>query len=238
MDTSKILDIVWEKNNGGYIGFYKPQKKVVFTPSLMKNLAISKMIDIKLISADFNDISATFTPSTWLLFDSISNVDFFGVYTNDEASYGNPSFCIRKSSWNKLEDINNFKNADDKKKYITGETQIISNIFFVDSVLLPEITQLIIEGNRIAHNGLFLQENIQNNLHCDEVKINISDGRFYLNLSYKPNLMNNSVLEDWIIKLRDCINNIPLDIGYLPDGTFRISYELSLFDRLNMFDRF
>ncbi|NJN10830.1 MAG: hypothetical protein HC815_23695 [Richelia sp. RM1_1_1] len=50
--------------------------------------------------------------------------------------------------------------------------------------------------------------------------------------------MTNSALEEWIIKLSNSIDSLPLDIGYLPDDKFTMSYELSLFDKISMFDRF
>ncbi|MBD2607976.1 hypothetical protein H6G81_26535 [Scytonema hofmannii FACHB-248] len=246
METPENLDLIWEKAVGGYVGIYKAQKKVIFTPTLMKNLAISKMMDVRLISADFKGSPVVFTPLFWLLLDSISNIEFFGVYSNNDEDFSDnsnnldisPPFCIRKALWSKSEDIYNFQNADDKKKYILGENQVISNVFFIDSTHVPEITQLISEVIKITKNGLILQENLQNKLVYDEIKINVSDGRFYLNFSYKPHLLTNSALEEWIIKLCNCIDSLPLDIGYLPDGKFRMSYELSLFDKVSMFDRF
>jgi hypothetical protein len=246
METHKNLDLIWEKSFGGSVGIYKAPKKVVFTPALMKNLAISKMIDIRLISADFKESPVVFTPLLWLLLDSVSNIEFFGVYANNDEDFSDnsnqldisPSFCVRKVLWSKHEDIYNFQNADDKKKYILGDNQVISNICFINSTHLPEITQLISKGIQIAENGLILQENLQTKLVYDEIKINVSDGRFYLNFSYKPRLLTNSALEEWIIKLRNCIDSLPLDIGYSPDDGFRISYELSFFDKISLFDRF
>ncbi|MBW4504986.1 MAG: hypothetical protein KME64_00470 [Scytonematopsis contorta HA4267-MV1] len=244
METPKNLDLIWEKTFGGYVGIYKTPSKVVFTPALMKKLAISKMIDVKLISADFKENPVIFSPLLWLLFDSNFNMEFVGVYANDEDvradsnSDVSPSFCIRKVSWSKAEDIGNFQKAGDKKEYVLGENQVVSNVLFIDPIHFPEITQLISEAIHIAQNGINLQENLQSKLVYDEIKINVSDGRFYLNFSYKPCLMTNSTLEEWIINLRNCIGNLPLNIGYLPDDKFRMSYELSLFDKVSMFDRF
>jgi hypothetical protein len=212
----------------------------------MRNLAISKMVDVKLISADFKENIFFFYPLVWLLLDSVSNIKFIGVYaTEDEDISDNsnrldisPSFCIRKAFWSKSEDVSNFQHADDKKKYILGENQILSNVYFINSTHLPEIEQIISEAINITKNGLFLEKNTQSKLAYDEIKINISDGRFYLNFSYKPHLLTNSALEEWIIKLCNSIDSLPLDIGYLPDDKFTMSYELSLFDKISMFDRF
>ncbi|MDJ0674654.1 MAG: hypothetical protein QNJ36_04510 [Calothrix sp. MO_167.B42] len=248
MEAPENLDLMWEKTFGGHVGIYKPRKKVRFTPTLMRNLAISKMVDVKLISAEFQENTFWFEPLVWLLFDSVSNIEFIGVYAtdtdNEDISDNSskldicPSFCIRKSSWSKSEDIYNLQHADDKKKYILGENQIYSNVFFIDSTHLPEIEKIISEAIHLTKNGLLLEENIQSRLACTEITINVSDGRFYLNFSYKPHLLTNSALEEWIIKLRNSIDNLPLDIGYLPDDKFTMSYELSLFDKISMFDKF
>ncbi|WP_414530343.1 hypothetical protein [Nodularia chucula] len=247
MEKPKNLDLIWEKNFGGAVGIYKAPKKFVFTPALMKNLAISKMTDVRLISADFNENTVFFTPLVWLLLDSGSSVEFFAVYatelSKDEGVSDSsselktlPNFCIKKAFWNKSEDIKNFQLADDKKKYILGETQTFSNIIFIDSTHCIEATQLISEAIQMTKYGLSLQEN-QNESVYDEIKINISDGRFYLNFAYHPGVVTNILLEEWILKWRNCIDKLPFDIGYLPDEKIRISYELSLFDKVTMFDK-
>lgn len=247
METPKNLDLIWEKNFGGAVGIYKPQKKIVFTPALMKKLAISKMIDVILISADFNEAPVVFTPLVWLLLDSGSSVDFFGVYATELSKNESdsdrsselenlPDFCIKKAFWSKSEDIKKFQLADDKKKYVLGETQTLSNMIFINSVHCPETMQLIEEAIQVAKHGLSLQEN-QNKSAYEEIKINVSDGRFYLNFSYHPSVVTNNILEEWILKWRNCIDKLPLDIGYSPDEKIRVSYELSLFDKVSMFDR-
>ncbi len=247
MEKPKNLDLIWEKNFGGAVGIYKVPKKVVFTPALMKSLAISKMTDVRLISADFNENTVFFTPLVWLLLDSSSSVEFFGVYateiSKDEGvSYSSseletlPDFCIKKAFWNKSEDIKRFQLADDKKKYVLGETQTLSNMIFIKSTHCVEATQLISQAIQMTKDGLSLQE-YQNESVYDEIKINVSDGRFYLNFAYHPAVVKNNILEEWIFKWRNCIDKLPLDIGYLPDEKIRISYELSLFDKVTMFDK-
>ncbi|MBW4650556.1 MAG: hypothetical protein KME06_17980 [Kastovskya adunca ATA6-11-RM4] len=246
MENPKNLDLIWEKTFGGAVGIYKPQKKIAFTPALMKKLAISKMTDVVLISADFDDAPVVFTPLVWLLLDSGASVEFFGVYatelsnnkvdSNSNELENLPAFCIKKAFWSKLEDIKNFQLADDKKKYILGATQTFSNIVFINFAHCPETTQLVEEVIQVAKHGLSLQEN-QNESVYEEIKINVSDGRFYLNFSYHPRVVTNNVLEQWIFKWRNCIDKLPLDMGYLPDEKVRISYELSLFDKVSMFDK-
>lgn len=247
MEQPKNLDLIWEKTFGGALGIYIAPKKVVFTPGLLKKMAISKMIDVTLISADFNENTVFFTPLIWLLLDYGISVEFFGVYATESSEdecvsdsgseLGNlPNFCIKKAFWSKLEDLKKFQMASDKKKYILGESQTISNIIFIESTHCLEATQLISEAIQVSKHGLSLQEN-QKESEYEEIKINISDGRFYLNFAYHPGVLTNSTLEEWILKWRNCIDKLPLDIGYLPDGKIRISYELSLFDKISMFDR-
>jgi hypothetical protein len=247
MEKPKSLDLIWEKNFGGAVGIYKTPKRFAFTPALMKNLAISKMTDVRLISADFNEDTVIFTPLVWLLLDSGSSLEFFGVYaselSNDEGVSDSsteleslPDYCIKKAFWSKSEDIEKFQLADDKKKYILGDTQTLSNIIFLKSTHCLEATQLISEAIQMTKHGLSLQEN-KNESTYDEIKINVSDGRFYLNFAYHPTVVTNNILEEWIFKWRNCIDNLPLDIGYSPDEKIRISYELSLFDKISMFDR-
>jgi hypothetical protein len=67
-----------------------------------------------------------------------------------------------------------------------------------------------------------------------EANLSISDDGFHYDFIYSPHLLKSSILEEWILKLRNSINNLPLDIGYLPDGNFRISYENSLFEQIQM----
>jgi hypothetical protein len=247
MEETQNLDLVWEKFFGGVSGIYKPSPRIIFTPALMKKLAFSKMTDITLISAYFNKNPLLFYPLIWLLLDTGSSMSFFGVYatdTSEDESVSDsrseldnlPDFCIKKTFWSKSEDITNFQRADDKKKYILGETQTRSNMIFINSTHCLETTQLISEAIQMTKYGLKLYEERSNSIY-DKIKINVSDGRFYLNLSYHPSVVKNIILEEWIIKWCNCIERLPLDLGCVPDEKIRISYELSLFDKISMFDR-
>lgn len=83
------------------------------------------------------------------------------------------------------------------------------------------------------------RESITDISNYDLIQINIPDGRFYLDFAYRPNLMTNNIIENWIIKWRKYIERLPLEIGYSPDEKFRISYNLSLFDQINfLIDKF
>lgn len=248
MTTIKNLDLTWEKIVGGAFGVYKVPKKIVFTPTLMKRLAIAKMTDVSLISADFHETPIIFAPRLCLLLDFFSRLEFFGVYdadvsTNEDASDSInelkdlPDFCIRKVWWNKAEDIENFQIADDKEQYILSDKQTLSNVIFIKSTQVPEIPQLISEAIRLARHGLELHEQPRTEPPYYEVNLNVSDGGYRFDFAYAPGLLENSILEEWIIKWRNCIDDLPLDIGYLPDEKFRISYELSLFDQISIFGR-
>jgi hypothetical protein len=243
MENTSNLDLLWEKTFGTSVGIYNAAKKIVFTPTLMKKLAISKMIDVTLISADFHEYPVVFTPLLWVMLDSFSNVEFFGVYLNDDEDTNNstelerlPSFCIRKAFWNRQEDIENFQLADDKKKYILGEKQTLSNVIFTGSKHYIEVKQLISEIIQSVKYGLNLQEFSRSESTNDEIKINISSGVFYLDFSYHPGVLKSDMLEEWIIRFRNCIESLPLNTGYFPDTNFRMSYRLSLFDQISNFN--
>jgi hypothetical protein len=183
----------------------------------------------------------------WLLLDHrASSLEFLGVYATefpnkeDANNIPNgednvPSFCIRKSLWNRSEDIANCQLADNKEEYIIGKKQTFSQVIFINSRQVPKLTELILEVVEITKNGLKLQENIYKQSPYNEIKIYISEGSFDLNFAYKPYLMTNSLLEEWIIKWRNCIDGLPINIGYSPDEQFRMSYELSLFDQIQLF---
>lgn len=151
MKIFDTFDIVWEKTSEGTVGFYKSLPKKLFNPTMMKNLAIAKMTNIKLISAYFKEQPVVFSPVLWVLFDSSDSLEFIGVYASecldnyeDISSDNNelyllPSVCIRKAFWNKSEDLKQFNSADNKKQYILGENQTISNIYFFNYEQIPLI---------------------------------------------------------------------------------------------------
>ena len=80
---SNSFDLIWEKSFGNKIGFYKPVPRKIFTPSMMKKLAVAKMTSIKLISANFKENPIIFEPLLWILLDCSDLLEFNGIYTSE-----------------------------------------------------------------------------------------------------------------------------------------------------------
>jgi len=243
MTKNQNLNLIWEKAYCGKGGIYKSSKKLVLTPTLLKRLAISKMTDVTLISADFQDNCVLFSPHVCLLLDFSSRLEFFGAYVADTSEEKNtndkidelPSLCIRKCFWSKSEDIEKIQLAEDKEEYILGEKQTLSNIIFLNSAKFPEVVQLMAEAIQLARHGIGFQEQHRSNAFYYEVNLDVTDNGFCCNFAYNPYRLTNSVLEAWIVKWHKCIGNLPHDIGYVPDDKFRMSYKLSLFDQVSKF---
>ena len=248
MKKPQRLDLVWEQSHNHKSAFCKDMEKPKLVggaiPMLMRTLALAKMTDVTLISGDFNESFQMFYPQLSLLFNHNSKVlEFFGVYTSDflfnyfsdypneeDESIDEPCFCIRRVTWDKLDDLKHFQLASNKIDYILSEKQTTSNVIFLNRQQCPELLNLIPEGIEIIKQGIKIEKNEQEGAEWVEKTINISTLDCDLTLNYPPHSKTNTSLEEWITKLCHTIKEIPSEISYLPDDEFRISYISSLFD--------
>lgn len=249
--SDKSLNLKWEKaaKNSNITAVLTSRKKRI-TPVILKKIAISKMTDVNLISAEFNQLPVSFCPIFSVLMDTSSSLTFFGVYAADFlevnlesenitidkehiAEYINsPLICVRKAVWNKDKDIENFRLADDKIQYVLGASQIDSDTLFLDLNQGESILKSIIQIAKLWINGLAFEKSTQNKTVYDRIKITISEGGFYLDFSYYPYIMTNHTWESWLDKWCKYFDKFPMSTGYVPDESFKISYQSSLLEQI------
>jgi hypothetical protein len=246
---NKSLNLTWEKNSEDRIGILIPTKKIV-TPVLLKKIAVSKMTNISLITGEFCHSSVSFAPLFWVLMDASSSVDFLGVYAADileldlesehiivdknEKHKNTPLICIRKAAWNKEKDLEYFKLADDKTKYILSELQIKCDVFFPDTNQGISILRSIIPLINFWKNGVAFEKSSQRDTMHEEIKIGISDSNFSLNFSYNPYLINSETWDNLLKAWCEYFNELQVNSSCIPDDNFRVSYHLSVLEQIGI----
>lgn len=245
--SNKSLTLGWEKNFSGETAFLMPIKRII-TPVLSKKIAISKMIDINLISGEFGQSPISFSPLLGLLMDASSSIIFFGVYMSDalelrldsdlttrnNENNNSPAICVRKATWNKNRDLENLKLADDKIQYLLSDSHMSCNVLFLDVNQGKTILNSIIQIVKTWKNGLTFESHTPKEIEYEQIRIAISAESFDLNFSYNPYLINSAIWEDLRVNLCKNIDELPVDIGYSPDKKIRVSYQLSLLEQIGI----
>jgi hypothetical protein len=235
-----VDELLWENNVGG--GQARLSRKLKFkTSSLaLKQVAIAKMVEVSLISGEFYSIPIVFEPSVWILIETGTSVDFFGVYKPsfpiEENTEEGPSLCLRKSSWNKFKSQEEFNLSENKRDYILGSSHIYSRTIFTNPSKNHDIELLITDVITKVRQGLKFKDVNRSRVQWQDIRFGVADGSLDYTISYTPYSSKCEYIESWICKWCKCFELLNHNKEFHPDSnTFRISYHLSLFERIEMF---
>jgi hypothetical protein len=234
------LSLVWEEATDDKVGLHKLPKKVNLTMTLLKKLAISKMVGPRLISADFLNEPVSFRPRVCLLLEKFSTLNFIGIYYSDEfddvkdSSFDAPSLCVRVASWDGKQDIAKFQSADDKDAYILGSEQTSIRNLFCKRENYSDIMNLVSDSIALIQGGVVLQENTEVESEYSEVNFIVSEGSFRYDFAHDPRSYGNIFLDELIEKWIECLDGCRFENLVVPDANFRVSYNLSMFDQIEV----
>ena len=233
------LDIIWEKTKDGTFAYYQEMGKIL-PRRLLKQIALSKILDVKIISAEFHEISAVFEPQVLLLLDGVSRVEFFGTYdSSDESDESDnvPSLCCRKVTWSKRDDWESFNASDKKSNYILTDKQLVSEICFLNTEQQSNFESLTSDILEIFCRGVKFEEVEREEVPCRDIKLQVFSLPSF-SCSYHLFGVECQVIEGWIPKWRSCFEKLDSSAGYMPDSSkIRISYNRSFFDYLEIWKK-
>lgn len=236
------MDLIWEKTKDGIFAHYQEMGKMPHR-HLLEQIALSKILDVTIISAKFHEIPAVFEPLVLLLLNYGSRLEFFGAYDSSyelDESDNLPSLCCRKVTWNKRDDWESFKASDKKSNYLLTNKQLSSEICFLKAEQQSTFDSLASDLLDIVHLGAKFEEveREQVQVSCDDIKLKVVDELLDFSCLYNPYIVACQAIEDWIPKWRSCFEKLDSSAGYMPDSsTIRISYNLSFFDYLEIWKK-
>ena len=157
-----------------------------------------------------------------------------GLYPTKETR-DDPDICLRTCSWEKTEDDLQYEGAANKRMYILSDKQLKAKITFANLRNCREIKQLIDDAITMGTQCLALKDCQRKNppwmkLDCEMVShYSPWSGKF----SYYLSNYRSDIFENWVSCWQTAFDGIDVTHSSSPDGTVRISYDMSLPERIS-----
>ena len=242
--TNNQIYLPWEKLSDCRFA-HLVNTKVKSIRGVSKKVAVLKILDVSLLSAEFNGEFVLFEPLISIFIETNKYIEFLGIYhSSDPEEYCNrpvPSFCLRRCSWSREKRHRAFQKNDSDfiNDYLLGDEQILSRITFWNWKDIPELESRVQEFIALFRNSIAIEK-------CDRPEPEI----YYINCSIIKDCMSSEVrydlfqnqciaLENIIPKIFQAADLINLESGFMPDRDYglRISSRSSLEDYLNIFQK-
>jgi hypothetical protein len=236
--------VTWEQTADGVLVQLKNSQRPITKGNFMlKRVALAKMTDITLLSADFHGDVVLFEPRVSVLLDMSSHVEFRGLYQihadreeQQEAPVQSlPSLALRQATWIRDDDFKHFNGAANKRAYIEGTQQVHSRITFTTPELQPEIYQLLEDARNLVRNGLKMEPAHNSNFQREETRFCVDDEELRFTLLYLPHIRQSLALDGWIEQWIQSFARVDFSGGIMPDHGCSISYTHSLMELLSRF---
>jgi hypothetical protein len=202
------------------------------TGAFLKRIALAKLADITLMSAEFGGDKLLFQPWVSLLIDAGSAVKFLGAYRlsfeSEEDSATRPNLCWRRSEWNRNVDHKQLAEATDLRAYLTGDTQISSIIAFTRMAAQPALTGLIERTIAEFSHGVTITAAERPDMPWEALQLDIADDRLIWTIDYSPLIVQSEQVERWSHTWIEFFDKLDPHDAIAPDGDIIVSYRRSL----------
>jgi len=233
------LLVPWERTFDGRPARYVKGLSPIRSASLLsRNIAISKALDVSIISAEFNGTIRVFESAFLLLTEYEDRVlglavlpHSFSADERDKEEVGLPDICLRRTRWERGADDRGFRDAEDKVEYLKGKTHGQSEIRFYSSREL-DIEELMKESSRVFRRGVALTEVQREGIEWQFLRCWLVDAGIEYRIHYVPFAFENVDLERLIRRWIELFGIIDIRSGAVPDDGCRISYELSIWEKI------
>lgn len=235
------MEIPWELDvNGNPANFIAEHSCGSRTALRAKYLAFSKMQDVIRVSTDFGEHSVLFERHFDLLVEFKDEAKFIGIYMADSVDASSVKYCVRTGNWAKTNDGTLFACRESDvliKKYIESRNHAKCRIHFVGSEGSP-INGLMKKTDAFMLKGMEFSNLMRSpppwkyialRFQCTSAPIEQS-------IKYYPEELSNEDLEklvtEWLVVADETNGKITQDV---PHAAVRVSYDLSLWERLQTF---
>lgn len=221
----------------GYPGFLVMRPpRISSATATLKRVALAKLVDIRLMSATFGGETILFEPWLTLLVDYGRGAFLAGVYRTDSASdedadrdgSGSPIWCLRKSEWDREEDLERSRDVLDLGEYLRSGPQVTSKLVFANRATHPEVDSMMHTALVTLRPGIRLTPVERRPSEWQFVDFDLADEGLTCRMEYSPLIARSetleSVLPSWLSKLDELICRG----GFLPDGEVTVSIRRSV----------
>lgn len=234
-----IDNVKWEKNAGNESVIIHKSRLLKRSHATLKAIAVKKMTDISVISAEFGNYPKVFEQRLWVMIDKEISLEFFGIYTPVfplENLPQEPVLCLRYAFWSQKNQSKQFQKNSHYEEYLLSDNQVnIYNVFLShpESIKFSSLSDEIVNYVKSGLNFRF--EETTNHL-WSHIRLGIFDGDFELKLAYSPSLQKDILLEEMVIKLEDNFSLLDSHKGLIPEpGSHKLSYEKSVIELLSVY---
>lgn len=229
------IPLPWELNEAGDCAFlHLPQAGQQLSRSKLWLRLFSKLTEVSLISAEFMGEPKVFEPKLLVVREKLGEQHLMAVYVPvfeaDESSCA-PDLCLRIG---KVTLMSGYIHQDMKKLESSSpwQPEIVCKSIFVNASKHKELLCIVSKLENYFYAGMQLRrkppgsnrnlEYLHIILHCDDLKIN---------MSFDTTQLNDSVLEQYVIRLDDSFSKLKDVESIVPDhGSCRLSYHDSVMD--------
>lgn len=232
--------LAWERNSDGTCAELAAggPGRIAHAGALLKQLAIAKMLEVSLVSAEFGEVPAVYEPEVWAFVDRGADAELAAAYRlafpPDEGEEL-PALCVRRAVWSREEDYAAFEAAADKREYLLGEGQVRSRILFLTEDGSARARSAMDAIRQALARGISWHQEVRTSVAWQELKCFVSDGSGELLVSYSLYERRCCEIESWLPGWLETLSSLDYDGGVKPDRGSRISYRLALEDRLRQY---
>ena len=239
MNKYHECQLEWEQlRNGEPVILRSAISEIKRPGAALKNVAITKMVDISSISALFGNDLLVFEPWISVLLDLGETITFYGAYALafpvEDDRYDLPRICVRSCSWNMREDYSRFEQASDKQAYIWSSAQVKIDLSFGLSSTYVPIAALASDLSKLIEKGLCRRTISRSDMPWHKVSVDINSDFFHWKYAYSPLASIVDGLESWLKEWQETLMNLRMEMDSVQAANCKISYRPSMIDRMSI----
>ena len=240
-----MKEIAWERTVDGKPARLKEGGKFHIYMAQLLNLAVEKMLDVAIISADFQDNTPVFTKQVGVYLEKDEEGVFCGLYlpdADDEYGPNVPTVCVRQARWDRELDINQFlriqKNrAEGRRRYVEEEQLVASTVFFFTKEDARVLLDMVVALEQLVRDGVKISRMARSpeQRPWEAMQLEIQIESLSSTISYSAYAEGSEPLEAWLARWQQEIATLVNRQGVIPDDGCFISYPYSLMERIALF---
>lgn len=228
---------IWDRLGDGQVAQWRrPGCRWDKHGALVRGVALAKVDELALISAEFGGEPAVFDRRLRITTEGAETIRSVALFLPSYASSGStPTAAVRRATWEREKDRSSFEMATSKRQYLESVQSIDSQIGFV--VAEPLIMDIWAATEDACRAGVPLVKTKLNvGQELERVAIEISFDTFCLQLGFSPRVVAAPALEPLVGRWRAEIDTLMATSGVIPDeGTCHVSYDASVWERIARF---
>lgn len=224
----------WEKAIGGGPSEILVPSRTGGVSVRLQKLALSKLLDVELISLEVDSATRVYAPIVWVLRHSSAGIVFHALYAS-ESMLGDslPQFLMRTGRWD-AGDRKRFSEAVDRRRYLLDEQQTTVEIRPIRSDMHPRMKLLILKIDALVKSGCPIRRRKIPREFDGTVRVWMVNKCGTLDFEYYGDVCECPKVEPWIESFCELLESVPSTAeGEMP-GRLVYSFRRSVFEEIEL----